>query len=126
VCLTPDMAAEITLQPVRRHGVDAAIFFSDIVVPLKLAGVEVEIQPGRGPVFADPVRTAADVDRITAIDPGSLVTDQIAEAVRLVTEELDGRTPLIGFAGAPFTLAAYLVEGGPSKEHMRARAMMHT
>ena len=126
VCLTPDMAAEITLQPVRRHGVDAAIFFSDIVVPLKLAGVEVEIQPGRGPVFADPVRTAADVDRITAIDPDSLVTDQIAEAVRLVTEELDGRTPLIGFAGAPFTLAAYLVEGGPSKEHMRARAMMHT
>ena len=124
-CLTPDLAAEITLQPVRRHGVDAAIFFSDIVVPLRLAGVDVVIEPGRGPVFAEPVRTASDVDRITAIDPADLDTTAIAEAVRLVTAEL-GETPLIGFAGAPFTLAAYLVEGGPSKEHLRARAMMHT
>lgn len=123
-CLTPDLAAEITLQPVRRHGVDAAVFFSDIVIPLRLAGVDVEIEPGRGPVFADPVRTAADVDRITAIDPDDLDGTAIAEAVRLVTAEL-GDTPLIGFAGAPFTLAAYLVEGGPSKEHLRARAMMH-
>lgn len=123
-CLTPDLAAEITLQPVRRHGVDAAVFFSDIVIPLRLAGVDVEIEPGRGPVFANPVRTAADVDRITAIDPASLDGDAIAEAVRLVTAEL-GDVPLIGFAGAPFTLAAYLVEGGPSKEHLRARAMMH-
>ncbi|PCE15090.1 uroporphyrinogen decarboxylase [Microbacterium sp. SZ1] len=123
-CLTPDLAAEITLQPVRRHGVDAAVFFSDIVIPLRLAGVDVEIEPGRGPVFANPVRTAADVDRITAIDPASLDGDAIAEAVGIVTSEL-GETPLIGFAGAPFTLAAYLVEGGPSKEHLRARAMMH-
>lgn len=123
-CLTPDLAAEITLQPVRRHGVDAAVFFSDIVIPLRLAGVEVEIEPGRGPVFANPVRTAADVDRITAIDPDGLDGTAIAEAVRLVTAEL-GDTPLIGFAGAPFTLAAYLVEGGPSKEHLRARGMMH-
>ena len=124
-CLTPDLAAEITLQPVRRHGVDAAVFFSDIVIPLRLAGVEVEIEPGRGPVFANPVRTAADVERITAIDPDDLDGTAIAEAVRLVTAEL-GDTPLIGFAGAPFTLAAYLVEGGPSKEHLRARAMMHS
>lgn len=123
-CLTPDLAAEITLQPVRRHGVDAAVFFSDIVIPLRLAGVDVEIEPGRGPVFADPVRTAADVDRITAIDPQSLDSSAIADAVRLTVAEL-GDTPLIGFAGAPFTLAAYLVEGGPSKEHLRARAMMH-
>ncbi len=123
-CLTPDLAAEITLQPVRRHGVDAAVFFSDIVIPLRLAGVEVEIEAGRGPVFANPVRTAADVDRITAIDPLSLDGTAIAEAVGIVTAEL-GDTPLIGFAGAPFTLAAYLVEGGPSKEHLRARAMMH-
>lgn len=123
-CLTPDLAAEITLQPVRRHGVDAAVFFSDIVIPLRLAGVEVEIEAGRGPVFANPVRTAADVDRITAIDPLSLDGAAIAEAVGIVTAEL-GDTPLIGFAGAPFTLAAYLVEGGPSKEHLRARAMMH-
>lgn len=123
-CLTPDLAAEITLQPVRRHGVDAAVFFSDIVIPLRLAGVDVEIEPGRGPVFANPVRSAADVDRITAIDPLSLDGTAIAEAVGIVTAEL-GDTPLIGFAGAPFTLAAYLVEGGPSKEHLRARAMMH-
>ncbi|MFJ4175537.1 uroporphyrinogen decarboxylase [Microbacterium sp. NPDC089696] len=123
-CLTPDLAAEITLQPVRRHGVDAAVFFSDIVIPLRLAGVDVEIEPGRGPVFANPVRTAADVERITSIDPESLDGAAVAEAVRIVTAEL-GETPLIGFAGAPFTLAAYLVEGGPSKEHLRARAMMH-
>lgn len=126
-CLDPAMASEITLQPVRRHGVDAGIFFSDIVVPLKLAGVEVEIQPGKGPVFAQAVRTADDVDRLTAVDPVSLGIDAfapIAEAVRLTIAEL-GETPLIGFAGAPFTLAAYLVEGGPSKDHIRARTLMH-
>lgn len=125
-CLTPELAAEITLQPVRRHGVDAAIFFSDIVVPLRLAGIAVEIEAGRGPVFAEPVRTAADVARITAVDPAEIAAASapIREAVSIITAEL-GDTPLIGFAGAPFTLAAYLVEGGPSKEHMRARAMMH-
>ncbi|GAA3669932.1 uroporphyrinogen decarboxylase [Microbacterium marinilacus] len=126
-CLTPDLAAEITLQPVRRHGVDAGIFFSDIVVPLRLAGIEVEIEPGRGPVFASPVRTAEDVARITAIDPAEVAAaaEPVREAVRLTVAELSGAgTPLIGFAGAPFTLAAYLVEGGPSKEHLRARAMM--
>ncbi len=126
-CLDPAMASEITLQPVRRHGVDAGIFFSDIVVPLKLAGVDVEIQPGKGPVFAQAVRTAEDVDRLTAIDPASLGDDVFApiqEAVRLTIAEL-GDTPLIGFAGAPFTLAAYLVEGGPSKDHIRARTLMH-
>jgi uroporphyrinogen decarboxylase len=125
-CLTPDLAAEITLQPVRRHGVDAGIFFSDIVVPLRLAGIAVEIEPGRGPVFADPVRTASDVQRITSIDPDEVAAaaEPVREAVRIVTAEL-GDIPLIGFAGAPFTLAAYLVEGGPSKEHLRARGMMH-
>ncbi|NUU08561.1 uroporphyrinogen decarboxylase [Leifsonia sp. C5G2] len=126
-CLDPAMASEITLQPVRRHKVDAGIFFSDIVVPLKLAGVAVEIVPGKGPVFEQPVRTAADVDRLTAIDPASLgdeVFAPIQEAVRLTIAEL-GETPLIGFAGAPFTLAAYLVEGGPSKDHIRARTLMH-
>lgn len=124
-CLTPELAAEITLQPVRRHGVDAAIFFSDIVVPLRLAGVEVEIVPGRGPVFASPVRTRADVDQLLAIDPAVIDFTPISDAVALTVSQL-GPTPLIGFAGAPFTLAAYLVEGGPSKEHLRARGMMHT
>ncbi|GAB3582679.1 uroporphyrinogen decarboxylase [Leifsonia lichenia] len=126
-CLDPALASEITLQPVRRHGVDAGIFFSDIVIPLRLAGVDVDIVPGKGPVLGSPVRTSADVDRLTAIDPASLdaeVFAPIVEAVRLTIAEL-GDTPLIGFAGAPFTLAAYLVEGGPSKDHIRARTLMH-
>jgi len=121
-CLTPSLASEITLQPVRRHNVDAAIFFSDIVIPVKLAGVEVEIVPGRGPVIENPIRTAADVAALRPIDPSSL--DPIREAVALTVAQL-GSTPLIGFAGAPFTLASYLVEGGPSKDQARARTMMY-
>ncbi|WP_240646046.1 uroporphyrinogen decarboxylase [Georgenia sp. SYP-B2076] len=121
-CLRPDLAAEITLQPVRRHHVDAAIFFSDIVVPLRLAGVDVEIVSGVGPVVAEPVRTAGDVDRLVQHRPGD--AGAITEAVRLVVDEL-GDTPLIGFAGAPFTLAAYLVEGRPSRDHLAARTLMH-
>ena len=122
-CLNPELASEITLQPVRRHAVDAAIFFSDIVVPIKLAGVDVEIVPGRGPVLGAPIRTAADVAALRPLDEGALAP--IADAVALTVQQL-GRTPLIGFAGAPFTLAAYLVEGGPSKDHLRARALMHS
>jgi len=126
-CLDPAMASEITLQPIRRHGVDAGILFSDIVVPLKLVGVEVEIVAGKGPVLAQAVRTAADVERLTALDPVVLDTAlaPIREAVALTVAEL-GSTPLIGFAGAPFTLAAYIVEGGPSKDHIHARTLMHS
>ncbi|WP_168626016.1 MULTISPECIES: uroporphyrinogen decarboxylase [unclassified Cryobacterium] len=122
-CLNPELASEITLQPVRRHGVDAAIFFSDIVVPVKLGGVDVEIVPGRGPVLERPIRTASDVAALRPLDPE--VFAPIREAVALTVAEL-GSTPLIGFAGAPFTLAAYLVEGGPSKDHLRARTLMHS
>ncbi|KQO48171.1 MULTISPECIES: uroporphyrinogen decarboxylase [unclassified Frigoribacterium] len=122
-CLTPDLASEITLQPVRRHGVDAGIFFSDIVVPIKLAGVAVDIVPGRGPVLETPIRTAADVAALRPLDPEALAP--IAAGVAQTVAQL-GSTPLIGFAGAPFTLAAYLVEGGPSKDHIRARALMHS
>lgn len=121
-CLDPALASEITLQPVRRHGVDAAIFFSDIVVPLLLAGVDVRIEPNRGPVFAHPVRTAGDVAELPELDPAAL--DPITRGVELAVAELDS-TPLIAFAGAPFTLAAYLVEGGPSRDHLRARTLMH-
>jgi uroporphyrinogen decarboxylase len=121
-CLTPDLASEITMQPVRRHGVDAGIFFSDIVVPIKLAGVAVDIVPGRGPVLETPIRTAADVAALRPIDQEALAP--IAAGVAQTVAQL-GSTPLIGFAGAPFTLAAYLVEGGPSKDHIRARALMH-
>jgi uroporphyrinogen decarboxylase len=123
-CLRPDLASEITLQPVRRHHVDAAVFFSDIVIPLKLAGVAVDIVPGRGPVLEQPVRTAEDVARLRelVLEPEALAP--VTDAVALTVEAL-GATPLVGFAGAPFTLAAYLVEGGPSKDHLRARTLMH-
>ena len=123
-CLDPELVTEITLQPVRRHGVDAAIFFSDIVVPLRLAGVGVDIVPGRGPVLEHPVRTAEDVAALRERTLTIASLAPITEAVRRLVAEL-GTTPLIGFAGAPFTLAAYLVEGGPSKDHLAARTMMH-
>jgi uroporphyrinogen decarboxylase len=122
-CLTPDLACEITLQPVRRYGVDAAILFSDIVVPLKVAGIGVEIVAGTGPVVAEPVRTAADVAALPTLEPDAVAP--VAEAIRLLTAEL-GETPLIGFAGAPFTVASYLVEGGPSRNHERTKALMHS
>lgn len=122
-CLTPDLAAEITLQPVRRHGVDAAVFFSDIVVPVLLAGVDVRIVPGRGPVIDEPIRSAADILRLRPIEPEAL--QPIADAVALTVAEL-GETPLIGFGGAPYTVASYLVEGGPSKDQLRTRALMRT
>ena len=113
-CMNPELVVEITLQPVRRYGVDAAIFFSDIVLPLKAVGVDLDIKPGVGPVVADPVRTLADVEAIPDLTPEHVPF--ITEAVRGLVGELGG-TPLIGFAGAPFTVASYLVEGGPSKEH---------
>lgn len=122
-CLTPALASEITLQPVRRHGVDAAIFFSDIVVPVKLAGIDVRIVPGRGPVLDEPIRSASDVLKLRPLDPEALAP--ITEAVAMTVAEL-GSTPLIGFGGAPYTLASYLVEGGPSKDQLRARAMMYS
>jgi uroporphyrinogen decarboxylase len=121
-CLRPDLVTEITLQPVRRYGVDAAILFSDIVLPVKAAGVDLDIKPGVGPVVADPVRSAADVDRIPPLDPAAV--SPVADAVHCLVAEL-GATPLIGFAGAPFTLASYLVEGGPSRDHARTKALMY-
>ncbi|HEX7661213.1 MAG TPA: uroporphyrinogen decarboxylase [Pseudonocardiaceae bacterium] len=122
-CMTPELVAEITLQPVRRHGVDAAILYSDIVLPLYAAGVDVDIRPGVGPVVGSPVRTAADVSALATLDAEQVAP--VTEAVRLLVAEL-GDTPLIGFAGAPFTLASYLVEGGPSKHHERTKALMHS
>ena len=154
-CLDPDLAAEFTLQPVRRHGVDAAVFFSDIMVPLRLAGLSVRIEPGVGPVFDEPVRTPGDVARLTAHRYAQDAIGQagaraIEDGVRLAVGELgtpgapgssglgeraqagmaESRgpaswTPLIGFGGAPFTLAAYLVEGRPSRDHLAARTLMH-
>lgn len=120
-CMRPDLVTEITLQPVRRYGVDAAIFFSDIVLPLKAAGVDLDIVPGVGPVVAAPVRTLADVAALPDLADEQL--GFVTESVRTLVTEL-GPTPLIGFAGAPFTVASYLVEGGPSKDHAKTKAMM--
>lgn len=120
-CMTPELVVEITLQPVRRYGVDAAILFSDIVLPLKAVGVDLDIVAGVGPVVAHPVSTLADVDAIPDLTPEHVTF--VADAVRMLVAEL-GATPLIGFAGAPFTVASYLVEGGPSKEHAKTKAMM--
>ena len=163
-CLNPQVVAQATLQPVRRHGVDAAIFFSDIMVPLRLAGVEVEIKPQVGPVLSTPIRTRDDVERLLgcgfgqgtwvshdgAAHQGAEGVAALREAIALILTELGtpaqapkpgapqqgvpqpqaqaqpaGWTPLIGFGGAPFTLAAYLVEGKPSRDHLAARSLMH-
>lgn len=121
-CRRPDLVTEITLQPVRRHGVDAAILFSDIVVPLKAIGVDLDIKPGVGPVVAQPIRSRADLAQLRPLEPDDV--PYVAEAVGRLTAEL-GATPLIGFAGAPFTLASYLVEGGPSRNHEHTKAMMY-
>jgi uroporphyrinogen decarboxylase len=121
-CRDPDLVTEVTLQPVRRHAVDAAILFSDIVVPLAAAGVDLEIRPGVGPVVAKPVATLADVAALPPLEAGAV--DFVDAAVRRLVVAL-GETPLIGFAGAPFTLASYLIEGGPSRTHARTKALMH-
>ena len=121
-CMRPDLVVEITLQPVRRYGVDAAIFYSDIVLPLKAAGFDIEIKPGVGPVVADPIRDAAGVARVRPVTPADVAFT--TESVQQLVSELGG-TPLIGFAGAPFTVASYLVEGGPSKDFAKTKAMMH-
>jgi uroporphyrinogen decarboxylase len=120
-CFDAELITEITLQPVRRHGVDAAILFSDIVVPLRASGIELDIVPDVGPVIEHPVRTAADVAALTPLAAEQVAP--VADAVKMLVHEL-GEVPLIGFAGAPFTLASYLVEGGPSRHHERTKAMM--
>ena len=120
----PDLAAELTLQPVRRYGVDAAILFGDIVVPVASVGFGVEVEQGRGPVVDRPFRTRADLDRLRPLDADA-DTGFVGETVRLAVSELDRLgIPLIGFAGAPFTVASYLVEGGPSRTYAHTKALM--
>ena len=119
------LSAELTLQPVRRYGVDAAILFSDIVVPLHAIGFGVEIEQGRGPVVAEPFRSEADLPRLRPFEPDH-DAPYVAETARLVAKELDGTgVALIGFAGAPFTVASYAIEGGPSRTFARVKALMH-
>jgi uroporphyrinogen decarboxylase len=123
ICRNSDLAAEVTMQPVTRLGVDAAILFSDIVVPLLGMGVKVDIEAGVGPVFATPLRTGRDVDRLTPLVPQRDLP-YVLRTVELVAAEVG--VPLIGFAGGPFTLACYLIEGRPSKDHSAAKAFMHS
>ncbi len=123
ICAQPELAAEVTLQPVRALGVDAAILFADILLPLTPLGLDLEFTAGEGPVIHNPVRSAADVAALRPVDvPASL--GHILEAVRLVRRELDGHTPLIGFAGAPFTLASYVLEGGSSRNYLNTKRLM--
>src|SRR5699024_1701013 len=122
-CFMPELLAEITMQPVRRHDVDAAILFSDIVVPLRAAGVGVEIVAGRGPVMDKAITTRADIEALPILDHE---VTEVTEGIGIILDELQDHQALIGFVGAPFTLASYLVEGGPSKNHEKTKALMHS
>jgi uroporphyrinogen decarboxylase len=121
----PEIAAEVTLQPVRRYGVDAAVLFSDIVVPVHAIGFGIDVVPGRGPVAERPFSSAADLSRLRPLEP-EVDIPYVIETVKLLAAELDPAvTPLLGFAGAPFTVASYLVEGGPSRTFSKVKALMH-
>lgn len=125
LCHTPELAVEVTLQPVRAYPVDAAILFADLLLPLEPMGAPFEFQAGEGPVVHQPVRTAADIARLRVIDPEEGLSYVLA-AIRMLRSELDGKIPLIGFAGAPFTLASYLVEGGKSSQYVTTKRMMYS
>ncbi len=120
----PELAAELTVQPVRRYGVDAAILFSDIVVPAAAVGFGIDVEPGVGPVVAEPFRSESDLERLRPAEP-EVDFAPVTETVRLVVAELGPDVPLIGFAGGPFTVASYLIEGGPSRHYLRTKALMH-
>src|SRR5512140_2558296 len=124
ICKTPELALEVTLQPLRL-GMDAAILFADILLPLEPMGAPFEFAAGEGPVFAKPVRTREEVAALRVIEPEDGL-GYVLEAVRLIRKELDVKTPLIGFAGAPFTLASYLVEGGKSSHYAETKRMMYS
>lgn len=124
ICRQPELAAEVTLQPVDRIAVDAAIIFADILLPLVPMGIDLEFAAGEGPVIHNPVRTVADVDALRVLDPEE-ATPATLEAIRLVRRELDGKVPLIGFAGGPFTVASYMIEGGSSRHYLHAKRLMY-
>ncbi len=123
MCKTPAIAAEVTLQPVRRFEIDAAIIFADILLPLEPMGIGLEFAKGEGPVIHNPVRTAGDVEKLRPVDAASQL-GFLMQAIKLALKELDGKTPLIGFSGAPFTLASYIIEGGGSRNFEHAKTLM--
>src|SRR5687767_9077071 len=125
LCKQPELACEVTLQPIRAHRVDAAILFADILLPLEPMGAPFEFAAGEGPVIHQPVRDAAAVERLRTFEPEEGL-GYVLDAIRLIRRELDGKTPLIGFAGAPFTLSSYLVEGGKSANYMRTKRLMYS
>lgn len=125
ICRAPELAAEVTLQPVRAMGVDAAILFADILLPLEPMGAPFEFAAGEGPVIHHPVRERADVERLHGFDPEEGL-GHVLEAIRMLSRELAGKTPLIGFAGAPFTLASYLIEGGKSSHFAKVKRFMYS
>ncbi len=124
LCEHPEAAAEVTLQPIKRFGFDAAILFADILLPLRPMGLRLKFVKGEGPCLTPPVRTARDVRRLRRIDPADKL-DYVMKALRIVRRELTEKTALIGFAGAPFTLASYMIEGGPSKDYRHTKTMMY-
>ena len=123
MCKTPEIAAEVTIQPVRRYEIDAAIIFADILLPLEPMGIGLEFAKGEGPVIHNPVRNMDDVEKLKPIDAASEI-DFLMKAIKIVLKELNGKVPLIGFTGAPFTLASYIIEGGGSRNYEHAKAMM--
>lgn len=124
ICHRPELAAEVTLQPVEKIGVDAAIIFADILLPFDPMGLGLSFSAGEGPVIERPVRSAADVERLKPVDPETGL-GFVLEAIRLAVRALDGRCALIGFAGAPFTLASYAIEGGGSRHYLETKKMMY-
>ena len=125
VAHTPELCAEVTLQPVRRHGVDAAVMFADIMTPVLGMGLDVDLVEGVGPVIAEPVRTLADVERLQVPEPGEAFAP-LLEAIRIVRGELEPEQAVVGFCGGPFTVAGYLVEGKPSREFATVKTMMYS
>ncbi len=124
LCKTPELAAEVTLLPVAELGVDAAVIFADIMLPVEPMGLELEMREGVGPVIGNPVRTLDDVERLRPVEPEADLSF-VLDAIRLTRRELEGKTAVLGFAGAPFTLACYLIEGRPSRDYARAKALMY-
>lgn len=125
ICRNAELCTEVTLQPVLAHKVDAAILFADILLPLEPMGAPFEFAQGEGPIVHEPIRTVADIDRLQVIDPEDGLK-YVLDAITMIRGELDGKTPLIGFAGAPFTLASYLIEGGKSSQYILTKKLMYS
>lgn len=125
ICHQPELAAEVTLQPLNRLAVDAAILFSDLLLPLEPLGIPFDFVKGEGPVIKEPIRTSSDIERLRAFEPRESLS-HVLETIRILKNELSDRVPLIGFAGAPFTLASYAIEGGPSNNYAKTKALMYS